>query len=159
MGSGGDANTVELRLSVPVEHSAEVVWAAASDWSRQGEWMLGTEVHVTGGDGAEPGSTLAAFTGFGGVGFLDTMRITEWQPPSRCDVEHTGSLVRGTGGFHVVRAGPHSCTFVWWERLVLPLFGAQLWPVVRPAFTWGLRRSLNEFATFCGRYDGAGDVE
>ena len=61
---------------MPVAAPAETTWAALTDWTRQGEWMLGTSVRVTGGDGRGVGSTLAAFTGVGPLGFTDTMRIT-----------------------------------------------------------------------------------
>jgi hypothetical protein len=33
----------------------------------------------------------------GPAGFTDTMKITEWDPPRRCVVRHTGRAVRGTG--------------------------------------------------------------
>lgn len=145
----------ELRVSVPIEQSAETVWAAASDWSRQGEWMLGTEVHVIRGDGGA-GSELAAFTGLCGVGFLDRMEIVDFRPPTCCRVRHAGGLVSGEGGFHVIACGPHAATFVWWERLELPTGGGLVWPAVRPAFRWGLQRSLTRFASWCGQYAPGG---
>lgn len=143
--------SAELRLTVRIEEPVETVWRAASDWSRQGEWMLGTEVHVISGAGGL-GSRLAAFTGFRGLGFLDTMEIVEWKPPQCCRVRHTGGLVAGEGGFQVVGAEPDGSIFVWWEQLELPPGGSIAWPAVRPAFTWGLRRSLTQFAAFCRQY-------
>ncbi len=147
-------STTEVRMSVPVATAAEDVWDAVTDWSRQGEWMLGTEVHVASGDGRSPGSRLEAFTSVAGLGFLDVMEITVWDPPLRCEVRHDGRLLRGTGGFRVVRNTPESATLMWWERLDLPLgrFGAIAWSFVRPVFTWGLRRSLTAFQSFCTRY-------
>jgi hypothetical protein len=143
--------TTELWVDMPVAEPAETAWAAATDWSRQGEWMLGTEVHVLSGDGGQ-GSRLAAFTGLRGVGVLDTMEIVEWCPPSCCRVRHTGKLIVGDGGFRVIRRDPYACTVVWWERLVLPAVAEWVWPLVRPAFLWGLRSSLSRFAMFCTRY-------
>lgn len=140
----------ELRLSVQVARSPEVVWAAATDWPRQGEWMVGTEVHLLRGDGGE-GSELAAFTGLRGVGFLDHMRIVEWRPPRACLVRHTGGLIVGDGGFEVIARSPSASTFVWWERLALPPGVGLVWPLVRPVFGWGLRRSLERFASWCER--------
>ena len=150
----------ELRESVPVPEPAETVWAAATDWTRQGDWMLGTDVLVTSGDGGQ-GSRLAAFTHLAGVGVLDTMEITVWEPPIRCQVRHTGRLIQGDGGFHVISCGPRASTFEWWEDFRLPfgIAGRLAWPVVRPAFVWGLRRSLTEFASFCRRYRGDADRE
>ena len=79
---------------------AERVWQAVTDWSRQHEWIWATRVH--GGQGV--GAAVTGRTGLGLVGFTDTMVITEWDPPRRCVVEHTGRLIRGAGIFEV-RAG------------------------------------------------------
>lgn len=147
------AGVAELELSVAVAAPAETVWAAATDWPRQGEWMLGTEVHLVRGDGGQ-GSHLIAFTGFGGMGFLDTMDIVEFEPIRHCRVRHTGTLINGEGGFRVVDSGARASTFVWWEKLTLPTLARVVWPVVQPGFTWGLRRSLTQFATFCEHYRG-----
>ncbi|QGK68870.1 SRPBCC family protein [Allosaccharopolyspora coralli] len=146
--------TVEARCAVPVAASGETVWQRATDWASQGEWMLGTEVFVVDGHGGL-GATLAAFTGAGSVGVLDTMRIVRFEPPHRCRVEHTGNVVRGEGGFEVVREGPHSARFVWWEALRLPTALAWGWPLARPAFLWGLRRSLETFARLCREREGS----
>jgi hypothetical protein len=125
-----------------------------TDWARQCEWMLGTAVRVTGGDGASVDSELAAFTGVGPLGFTDTMRITSWEPPVRCVVLHTGAVVRGTGEFVVRPVTADTSEFVWIEHLDLPLgfLGRVGWPLVRPAFTWGVRRSLDKFARFAEGY-------
>jgi uncharacterized protein YndB with AHSA1/START domain len=144
----------DLELRVDVDAPAETTWAAMTDWARQGEWMLGTSVRVAGGDGAGVGSELAAFTGVGPLGFTDTMRITHWEPPTRCEVRHTGAVVRGTGEFTVVAVTERTSRFVWAERLDLPLgaVGRAGWPLVKPAFTWGVRRSLTKFARFAEAY-------
>ncbi|WP_026422354.1 SRPBCC family protein [Actinokineospora inagensis] len=133
---------IELAERVDIAAPAERTWAAVTDWAAQGDWMLGTRVRVTGGDGRSVGSTLAAFSGVGGIGFTDHMEITEWRPPTVCAVRHTGRVVRGTGVFEVVDRGAES-TFVWHERLHLP---ALLWVVVGPAFRAGLRHSLRRLA-------------
>jgi len=144
----------ELTERVRVEAPAEVAWAALTDWPRQGEWMLGTTVAVTGGDGKSAGSTLAARTGVGPLGFTDGMEITSWQPPVRCEVRHTGAVVRGTGAFEVRPIGAAASELVWTERLDLPLgaVGRAGWPLVRPGFRWGVRYSLRRFAAFAKDY-------
>ncbi|MET1075567.1 MAG: SRPBCC family protein [Umezawaea sp.] len=143
-----------LELRVPVAAPADRTWAAMTDWTRQGEWMLGTDVRLTAGDGAGVGSELAAFTGAGRVGFTDTMRITTWDPPRRCVVLHTGAVVKGTGEFVVEAVNDTTSVFIWIERLDLPLgiVGRLGWPIVRPAFAWGVRRSLARFARFAEGY-------
>jgi carbon monoxide dehydrogenase subunit G len=141
----------ELTLSVDVAASAEQTWAALVDWDRQGEWMLGTQ--VVGEQADRVGGRLRARTGFGPLGITDTMTITAWEPPYRCDVEHTGRVVRGTGTF-AVEDRPGGSRFVWSERLDLPLgaVGRAGWPLVRPAFAAGVRLSLRRFARFAAAY-------
>ena len=136
-------STSDLVLSVDVAAPVEDTWRAAVDWDRQGEWMLGTR--VSGGHGL--GAEIEAFTGVGRLGFLDTMEITAWEPPHRCEVLHTGRVVRGTGVF-AVEERPGGSRFVWGEHLVLPLgaLGRVGWLLVRPLFRAGLRHSLDRFA-------------
>ena len=113
------------------------------DWSRQREWMWGTQVRGGTGVGAE----VVARTGIGLVGFADTMVITEWDPPRRCVVRHTGRVVRGLGIFEVTRAGRQS-EFRWTEQLQLPWpLSGRLgrWTLV-PAAQWSLDASLRRFA-------------
>lgn len=141
-----------LEVQLPVAADPDAVFAAITDWGRQSEWMFGTEVHVTAGDGSSVGSALAAFTGIGGIGFLDTMEITRWEPPRRCEVRHTGRLVRGTGIFDVLPGpGTTHSVFRWVEQLDIPFggFGRLGWTIVRPAFSWGLRQSLDRFCRYC----------
>ena len=142
--------TVSIALSVEVDAPAEQTWAALTDWARQGEWMLGTTV-TSEGEGV--GGTLAAFTGVGRLGFLDTMTITAWDPPHFCEVLHTGRVVRGTGAFAVRPLGAGRSAFDWREDLELPLgaLGRAGWPLVRPLFVLGVRRSLTCFADWAAR--------
>jgi hypothetical protein len=120
------------------------------DWPRQGEWMLATS--VAGSQGA--GARVVARTGFGPVGVTDTMLITEWDPPRRCAVRHTGRLVRGSGVFEVSAVGasrpgtPGMTEFAWSEQLQLPgpvaaMLGRWL---IEPAGRWVMQLSLRRFA-------------
>src|SRR5580698_10291841 len=109
---------LEVVAQTQVRATPERVWAVAMDWSRQGEWIPGTQ--VSGGTGV--GAQVIARTAIGRVGFTDTMIITEWDPPRRCVVRHTGKVVRGLGIFEVTGRGPGS-EFRWTERLQLP------WPL------------------------------
>ncbi|MFC4004252.1 SRPBCC family protein [Prauserella oleivorans] len=148
----------DLAVSVEVAAPVGTTWLALTDWERQREWMLGTEVRVVEGNGRSVGSRLEAFTGIAGVGFTDTMEIISWEPPVRCTMRHLGSIVRGTGSFHVQGRGPQRSVFVWSEQLDLPLglVGRLGWPVVKPVFTLGLRRSLHNFARFAESYTVGG---
>lgn len=139
--------TARIAVEVPVAAPVEQTWAAATDWDRQGEWMLGTRVRGTAQGGQGVGGRIEAFTGLGRLGFLDTMEITAWEPPYRCAVRHTGRVVRGTASFEVQPRGTGS-VFVWTEDLDLPLglLGRLGWPLVRPLFLLGLRHSLRRFS-------------
>lgn len=137
-----------LELDVVIDAAADRVFAAIADWESQGQWMMGTGVRTTGGDGVGVGATLEAFTGIGKVGFLDTMVITEWDPPHRVVVEHTGKVVRGSGVMEVFALPGGRSRFVWSEQIEPPLgtVGRLGWQVVRPAFALGVKRSLEKFA-------------
>jgi len=137
-----------LELTVNVDAPVEQTWEAVTDWDGQGEWMLGTTVRPTRQEGQGVGAEIAAFTGLGRLGFLDTMQITVWEPPYRCHVLHTGRLVRGTGEFEVRARGEGRSTFVWREDLELPLgpLGRLGWVLLRPIFRAGVQASLNKLA-------------
>jgi hypothetical protein len=145
---------------VRVRATPERVWEIAMDWSRQGEWIPGTR--VSGGTGV--GAQVVARTAVGPVGFTDTMIITEWDPPRRCVVRHTGKVVRGSGIFEVIPLRDTSdpsdpgdlsdlSEFRWTELVELPVPdavqpGAVLvgrWTVV-PLTRLALDYSLHRFA-------------
>jgi hypothetical protein len=144
--------TAELTLTVDVEAPAELVWDVVTDWPGQGEWMLATRVRVDGtDDGRRLGATLSAVTGIGPLAVTDTMVITEWEPPRRCVVRHTGAVIRGDGIFEVVPLGAGRARFLWSELLDLPLgvLGRAGWPLVRPLLRAGVARSLRAMAHQC----------
>ena len=142
-------NTLAIR--VDCDASIEKVWAKIADWGSQGEWMVATRVWLTSDISEGVGTSIAAFTGpahriypkFSFLGLLDTMTVTAWVPPSRCDVIHTGRILKGTGTFQLDSSDPNSTTFFWSETIdihrALFLFGAP--------FIWlGVRISLARFA-------------
>jgi uncharacterized protein YndB with AHSA1/START domain len=135
------------RIAVAVETAApaETLFATLVDWPRHSEWMFLTSAVVESGDGRSAGSTLAAFTGVGRVGFLDTMEITEWRAPEFVSVTHTGLFVRGTGWFRITPT-PGGSRIVWAEELELPLgaLGRFGWLFVKPPVAFFLRRSLRK---------------
>ena len=98
------------------------------------------------------GGHIRAWTGVGPVGFWDTMTITAWeeQPDgsARCEVLHTGRVVRGDGEFAVVADGPERCRFVWWERLDLPggRLGALGWRLTGWSMRSGVDAALRRLA-------------
>lgn len=137
-----------LELVVDVKAPAQFVWDAITDWPRQGEWMLGTKVEQTSDGVNQVGTTIAAFTGIGKIGFLDPMTITNWKPPSICDVVHTGRVVRGTGRFEVRVESENTSKFIWIEDLEIPFggLGRLGFALFKPLFLAGIRQSLLKFA-------------
>ena len=131
-----------------IDATPQVVWDAVTDWPSQSTWMLGT--HVTAGrdDGIGVGGELEAFTGIGKLGFRDPMVITEWQPPQRCVVAHTGTVVRGIGIIEVRELSHERSLVRWIEELELPggLVGRLAWPAARPVVVWGVRHSLRRLS-------------
>ena len=137
-----------IELTVAVNAPAQKVWDAITNWEAQSQWMLGTKVWPVDGDGTGVGGKIEAFTGIWRIGFLDTMEITIWEAPARCDVLHTGRVVRGTGTFEVISISPTSSNFVWSEDLDIPLgiLGKVGFTLLRPGFVFGVRKSLEKFA-------------
>lgn len=137
-----------LALFVDVGAPVEETWRAAVDWATQGDWMIGTRVTPTHQDGVGVGGRLEAFSGVGGLGFLDRMEITLWQPPRSCHVRHTGRVIKGTGAFEVEPRGDGLSRFHWRENLDLPLgrLGQLGWLLLRPLFARAVQLSLRRFA-------------
>lgn len=102
--------------SVEVEVPAERAWAALTDWRRQSAWMPMTTVEVR-EERHGLGTVLAARTGVGPLAVLDPMGIDVWQPPTRCEVEHLGRVLRARGIFTVQPLGAARCRVSWEEQL------------------------------------------
>lgn len=138
--------SLTITAGVTVDASPERVWELVTDWPRQREWIWATRVE--GGSG--PGAAVTGWTGIGPVGFTDTMVVTQWDPPWRCTLAHTGKLVRGHGVFEVIPRGERS-EFRWTERIELapplPPAAARLAGlVVAPLARLGLGTSLLRLA-------------
>jgi hypothetical protein len=124
-----------VRAEVRVAAPAAEVWAYVTDWPRQTEWIPLTRVEVARGEGSARhlGGRVRAWTGVGPLGFWDPFTVTAWQEDAdgsgRCEILHTGALVRGEGEIRVVADGPHTCTAHLWESLEVPggPVGALLW--------------------------------
>ena len=147
----------ELVETIDIDAPPERVRALLTDWERQGEWMLLTDVRTVDGPAQRLHGRLAARTGLplpGGrrLGVLDTMIITKWEPPHLVEVQHTGRIVRGPGTFEVQPRGEHStvvCTEVWY--LPYGYLGVAGWFLARPLVVRGLRTSLRRLAALAAR--------
>jgi uncharacterized protein YndB with AHSA1/START domain len=137
----------KISVSVPVAASADAVFAAATDWPGQREWIFATNTVATRGDGKATGDEISARTGYGPFGFTDTMTITEWDPPRLCSVLHTGKVVKGTATFAVEADGPSASRFIWSEVVEAPFgrVGALGFRAIQGVFVFFLRLSLKRF--------------
>lgn len=138
--------SADVRVARVVAVPADRAWQLLTDWERQGEWTPATRVRST--DGHQVGGRIEAWTGIGPFGFLDLLTITAWDPPRRCEVLHTGRVVRGSGVFAVEPLGASRCRVVWEEHLDLPLgaVGRLAWPLVYPFARGGLAFALRRLA-------------
>ena len=143
------SNTLSISLTVPSSRSE--VWKKIADWKSQGEWMLQTKVWVTSEKVEGVGTSIAAFTGplykfyprFKNIGLLDLMTVTLWNPPYRCDVEHVGKILKGSGSFQLHEEGADSTRFDWSEMIVAPRV---IFLLIAPFLYIGVRISLARFA-------------
>ena len=147
------AITNHLEVTIEINKPVKEVWKHLVDWRGQSNWMLQTKVWseldqdstVKNGNGV----LIFAFTGLFSnlypklkLGVLDTMEVTKWQPPTRCDVVHIGRVIRGTGKFELVEKKKMT-TFYWSEEIIAP---AILIAILKPFILLGVRISLRRFA-------------
>lgn len=133
--------------AVDIAAPANVVFDAVVDWRGQDRWIPLTTVRAGRNAGIAVGGEVAAYTGIGALGFLDTMTITRWDVPHRVDVLHTGSVVKGIGIMTVRSIGPNQSRFYWAEDLEIPLgmVGKIGWALIKPAFGVGMQAALKRF--------------
>lgn len=142
-------NYIALTLTLPCD--AQRAWYEITDWNKQGKWMLQTSVWLTSEIKSGPGTEIAAFTGpfhklfprLKFLGVLDTMVVTNWQPPFICDVLHTGRIIKGTGRFEVVAINDQKSQFNWSEIIWAP---RAIFLILKPALYVGVWISLRRFA-------------
>lgn len=142
-------NTLAISLSIPAPRAE--VWKSIADWPSQGQWMLQTKVWVTSERTTGVGTTIAAFTGplykfyprIKSPGLLDLMTVTRWEEPARCDVNHHGKILKGSGSFILSEEDSNSTRFDWSETIVAPRV---LFLLIAPFLYVGVRISLARFA-------------
>ena len=140
-----------LSISLTIDAPREAVWKKIADWKSQGDWMLQTKVWVTSTQVEGVGTSIAAFTGplhmfyprLKSLGLLDLMVVTQWQPPYRCDVDHVGKVLKGSGSFQLSEINSSSTRFDWSETIVAP---KAIFLLVAPFLYIGVRISLARFA-------------
>jgi hypothetical protein len=139
-----------LQVDIFIDAPVHKVWELIADWEGQSAWMLQTKVLLTSEKSEGVGVTIEAFTGplhriyprakF--LGVLDLMEVTRWEPPTRCDVLHYGSIIKGTGTFEVESRNESACIFHWSEEIEAPWL---LFILMRPFILAGVKISLARF--------------
>lgn len=140
-----------LKISLHISAPCQDVWKKIANWQSQGDWMLQTKVWVTSSHLEGVGTSIAAFTGplyksypkFKKFGLLDLMTVTRWEPPYRCDVEHVGKVLKGSGSFALTPVTDTETKFDWSETVIAP---RALFLLVAPFLYVGVRISLARFA-------------
>lgn len=127
-------------MSLVIEAPINKVWAAFADWESQSDWMLQTTVEVTSDIREGVGTSIAAFTGIGKLGIMDHMTVTSWNPPTVCDVVHTGAIIKGTGRFELTAISENSTRFDWSEEILAP---RAIFLLIAPGLYAGVRISLS----------------
>jgi hypothetical protein len=141
------AGTGEVTASRVIDAPADVVFAALTNWTRQGEWIPFTTVRVVEGDGGE-GSVIEALTVVGPALLRDKMRVVRLDPPYEVRVIHYGKVLRGPGVFRCTPLRGDRTQVVWHEWFQLPggLAGRVAWPVLWPGSKLSLGQALRRFA-------------
>ena len=127
-------------MSLVIDAPISKVWAALADWESQSDWMLQTTVEVKSEIREGIGTSIAAFTGIGKLGIMDHMTVTSWNPPTICDVVHTGAIINGTGRFELTALSENSTRFDWSEEILAP---RALFLHIAPGLYAGVRISLS----------------
>ena len=134
----------DVSVSRFLRATPEQTFAAVLDWTGQGRWIPLTDTRVVDQVPAV-GQRVVARTGVGPLAFDDPMTVTLWDPPRRCEVLHTGRVVRGTGSF-IVESAPGGSRFIWEEQVVVPggPLAPLIWPlgrvITRASLAWAQRR-------------------
>ncbi len=138
-------NSIAITVKLPV--SIDKAWDSIQDWESQSNWMLLTRVWVTSEIRKGIGTEIEAFTGLVPskkfFGILDSMRVTQWNPPYSCEVLHTGKIIKGTGLFQLEKINEEETLFHWSEIVIAP---RALFFLIFPGLYLGVRISLSRFA-------------
>lgn len=137
----------EVTATVIVRAPAARVFAAFTDWERQGEWIPFTTVRLVKGDGGA-GSVVESVTTVGPAILRDEMQVVRMDPPYEVRVVHCGRLLRGPGSLRCTPLQGDRTQVVWheWFHLPLGLAGRVAWPLLWPGSKVSLTQALKRFA-------------
>ena len=138
----------EFRVSVEIEGEIQSIWNRLVDWKSQGDWMAMTKVWSSADESGVSGvgTVIEAFTGIGKIGILDQMKVTEWNPPYFCAVDHYGKFIKGLGVFRLIEIAPGRIRFDWYEKIDAP---KPILLLIKPGILIAVTYSLRKFARSC----------
>ena len=143
----------DFALTIEIGAPIEVVWREMIDWERQSEWMLATRVYDDRTSPEGVGHRLKAFTGPVArlnkiVGVMDSMVVSQWDPPRFCRVEHVGPIIRGYGTFTLTEISDSRVRFDWYEEIDAPRW---ILAIIKPGVLIGVWISLRRFRALVER--------
>lgn len=135
----------EFRVSIRINVPQVEVWKYLVEWKSQGDWMALTSVTSSADESGVSGigTEIHAFTGIGKFGIMDEMRVTKWDPPNFCAVDHYGRWIKGIGEFRLIATSDSTTRFDWYERIDAP---TALLALIKPGILIAVRFSLRKFA-------------
>jgi hypothetical protein len=146
--------TVSVTASVELPVAPEDAFESMADMRAQEKWIFATTMYAVESSASPPqvGSRIAAFTGVLGIGFLDTMTVTEYDPPHRWVTAKDGALLSGIGIMQV-HPTPAGCRVSWTNELNLPfgILGRLGWPVAKPLARLALTAALRHMGRLIDR--------
>lgn len=128
-------------IGAPVER----VWAHLEDIGSHVEWMHdAVAIRFDGDQRQGVGTSFVCDTRIGPLRTKDRMSITEWAPPRKMGVRHTGA-VSGSGAFTLYSLADGATRLTWSEQLTFPWWlGGKLGEVVgAPILRFIWRRNLS----------------
>jgi hypothetical protein len=74
------------------------------------------------------------------------MKVTEWNPPNFCAVDHYGKFIKGLGEFRLIEIAPGRIRFDWYEKIDAP---KPILLLIKPGILIAVTYSLRKFARSC----------
>ena len=133
-----------IRTAIEIDAPIETVWAELADLERQPQWMTDLKsVRLLTRPPLGVGSRADGKVRVLGLSVPDPVTITEFEPPHRYGVQHTGPI-GGRGLIELVERAGGGTTVTWQEILVAPmlpyLFAALAGPILGRVFQADLER-------------------
>jgi hypothetical protein len=122
---------INIKVSVIVNASQQETWDKITDWKSHSRWIPFTKVWIKkespSGIPNGIGTVFIGRTGFGPLAFDDPMEVKRFRPPmengkaGKVWIGKTGSLVKGTADFQVIKIDKNTSEVLWKEAIETPV--------------------------------------